>query len=86
MLHSCFRWTSLLVSFSLAPMECFYSIAQKRKHVVRLALARKESVFLLENTQGSANPKESLKAACSAVVLSQEVFLLHLFLEIASAS
>lgn len=28
-----------------------------------------------------ANPKESLKAACSAAVLSQEAFLLCLFLE-----
>lgn len=50
-------------------MECFYRIAQKRKYVVRLVLATKESVFLLKTTQGPANPKESLKATCSAVVL-----------------
>lgn len=82
MLRSWFRWPFLLVSFSLGPMECFYRVAQKRKHVVRLVLATKKSVFLLENAQGSANPKESLKATCSAAVLSQEVFLFHLFLEI----
>lgn len=33
-------------------MECHYRIAQKRKHVVRLVLATKDPVFLLENYTG----------------------------------
>jgi len=67
-------------------MECFCRVVQERKSVVRLVLATKESVLLLENTQDSANLKVSLKATCFAAVLSREAFLLHLILEIVSAS
>lgn len=74
-LRSCFRWTFLLASFRLGPTESFHRVSQKRKDVVRL---QRSQVFL---HTGFANRKESLKAACSAVVVSREAFLLHLVLE-----